>query len=60
MIVFIIQGYVSQSADGQLMDVTTIELIDKDVESALKRAKELMEKPFYRVSHIIEKSENTK
>lgn len=60
MIVFIIQGYVSQSEQGQLMDVTTIEVIDTNVKSALKRAKDLMEKPFYRVSHIIEKDKGAK
>jgi hypothetical protein len=54
-LIFIIQAYELRTDDGQLQDVTTIELIDKSYENALKRAKKLIKKKFYRLSNIIEK-----
>lgn len=54
-LIFIIQAYESATDTGQLSDSTTIEVIDKDCNSALKRAKDLIKKKFYRVSNIIEK-----
>lgn len=55
ILIFIIQAYESATDTGQLQDVVTVELIDKDLDSALKRAKKLVSKKFYRVSNIIEK-----
>lgn len=54
-LIFIIQAYESQSDTGQLTDVVNIELIDKTPELAIKRAKTLIKKKFYRLSNIIEK-----
>lgn len=54
-LIFIIQAYESATDTGQLTDVITIELIDKDCKSALKRAESLIKKKFYRISNIIEK-----
>lgn len=56
-LIFIIQAYESATDTGQLTDVITIELIDKDPKSALKRAESLIKKKFYRLSNIIEKEE---
>lgn len=54
-LIFIIQAYEMRTDDGQLQDVTTIELIDTSCTNALKRAKKLINKKFYRLSNIIEK-----
>lgn len=54
-LIFIIQAYESATDTGQLQDVVTIELIDKDIENVIKRAKKIIKKKFYRVSNIIEK-----
>lgn len=54
-LIFIIQAYESATDTGQLQDVVTIELIDTTVEGAVKKAKKLIKKKFYRVSNIIEK-----
>jgi hypothetical protein len=54
-LIFVIQGYGEEKADGTISDVVTIELIDKTQESAIKRAKKLIKKNNYRVTSIIEK-----
>jgi len=54
-LVFVIQGYEQRLDDGTLVDSCVFELIDKDAKSAIKRAKKLVKKPFYRVHQIIEK-----
>lgn len=54
-LVFIIQGYDVQTPEGQLIGVTEYQMIDTSYESALKKAKTLFEKPFYRLSMVIEK-----
>lgn len=54
-LIFIIQAYESATDTGQLADVVTLELIDVNPKSALKRAESLIKKKFYRVSNIIEK-----
>lgn len=54
-LIFIIQAYESATDTGQLQDVVTVELIDTSLEKALKRAKLIVKKKFYRVSNIIEK-----
>lgn len=54
-LIFIIQAYELRTDDGSLQDVTTLELFDKDYDNALKRAKKLIKKKFYRLSNIIEK-----
>lgn len=52
--VIIIQAHDGETPDGRVMNVTTIELMEQDPEIALKRAKDLIKKKFYRVSQIIE------
>lgn len=53
--VFIVQGYELALDTGELRDTVTLELIDTDCDSALKRAKKIIKKKFYRISTIIEK-----
>ena len=53
-LVFIIQGYESATDSGQLIDTVQIELYSKSVKEALKRAKKIIKKKFYRVSSIVE------
>jgi hypothetical protein len=55
ILVFIIQAHQGESPDGNLSDCVTLELIDKDVDSAVKRAQKMVEKKFYRVKSVIEK-----
>lgn len=56
MLVFVIQGYESKQENGQLMDVVSFEIIATNQEEAINRAKGLIDKPFYRVSAVIEKN----
>ncbi len=55
ILVFVIQAFFQKTDDGRLIDTVTLELIDKDAESALKRAKKLVPDKNYRLSAIIEK-----
>lgn len=58
-LIFIIQGYEEKDeATEMIKDIVTIELIDKDVTHAIARAKEIIKKKYYRVTSIIEHSEN--
>lgn len=57
--IFIIQAYQSETPQGEISDVTSIEFIDKTPEAAIARAKKLIKKKFYRVSSIIEKQYGT-
>jgi hypothetical protein len=59
MFVFIIQGYEQKNENGSLNDVTTYELYAKDEKEALKKAKKLIKKSFYRISGVIEKNDIT-
>lgn len=52
--VFIIQGYVQKLDTGALVDAVTFELMSDSKEDAEKRAKELVDKPFYRIQKVIE------
>jgi len=54
-LIFIIQAYEGASDTGQLTNVTTIEIIDETAATAIKKAKSLIKKKFYRISNIIEK-----
>lgn len=55
--VFVIQAFQVETPTGQLQDLVTLELIDTTFENALKRAKKLVKKKFYRLSMVIEKYE---
>lgn len=54
-LVFIIQAYQIKNPDGSLLDVCQVELIDTNLNNAIKRAKKLVTKDFYRISNIIER-----
>ena len=53
--IFIIQAYNGETPDMKLIDVCTVEIYCKTSDEALKKAKKLIIKNHYRVSHIIEK-----
>ena len=55
MLIFILQGYQQETPEGRLTDSVTIELVDKDYTSALKRAEKIVKKKFWRLSNVIEK-----
>jgi len=55
MLVFIVQGYDKISETGNLENVVTFEIIAKKEKEAIKKAKSIIKKPFYRVSGVIEK-----
>ena len=54
-LVFIVVGYEEKREDGNLADVVTFELIAKTSDEAIKKAKKIFKKPFYRISRVIEK-----
>lgn len=54
-LVFIIQAHNGETPDGRLTDSTELQLIDLSLENAIKRAKKIITKKFYRLSIVIEK-----
>jgi hypothetical protein len=54
-LVFIIQGYDNITDTGTLTNSCEFQLIAEDLDSALKRAKQIVEKPNYRLSIVVEK-----
>jgi len=54
-VIFIVQGYESATAEGQLMKVITFEVYAKSEKEDLDKCKKYVKKPFYRVSQVIEK-----
>jgi hypothetical protein len=54
-LVFIIVGYEERREDGTLNDSVTFEIIAKDFKEALKKAKKIYKKSFYRLGRVIEK-----
>ena len=54
-LVFIIQAHQGETPEGRFMDYSELQLIDTSVENAMKRAKKLIDKKFYRLSTVIEK-----
>jgi hypothetical protein len=54
-LVFIIQAHDGETPDGHLNDYTELQLIDKSLESATKRAEKIIKKKFYRLATVIEK-----
>ena len=55
MLVFIVQGYEKRNEMGNLEEVIIFELFAKTEKEALKKAKKIIKKPFYRISGVIEK-----
>jgi isocitrate dehydrogenase len=56
--IFVIQAYVEKDGVGNVTDICTLELIDETAEKALERARQIITKPNYRISQIIEKEIN--
>ena len=56
-IVWVIQGYEKEVADGRLEDVVLFEVYAESEDKAIERAKELIKKKYYRIQRVIE---NTK
>lgn len=54
-LVFIIQAHEGEMPDGRVNDSCQLELIDTNLDNAVKRAKKLIKKKFYRLSMVIEK-----
>jgi hypothetical protein len=54
-LIFIVQAYEEEMPGMQLSNVCTVELYCKSAEEALKRAKSIIKKKFYRISQVIEK-----
>jgi hypothetical protein len=52
--VIVVQAHDGETPQGQLLNVTTIELMEDDPDRAVKRAKKLIKRKHYRVSQIIE------
>jgi hypothetical protein len=52
--VFIIQAYEERIENGQLRDVVIVEVIADKEKDAIKKARGYVNKPFYRVTQIIE------
>jgi hypothetical protein len=52
---FVVVGYEEKREDGSLIDVVTFELIAKDSDEAIKKAKKIYKKSFYRISQVFEK-----
>jgi len=54
-LVFVIQAHTGEMPDGRLQDSCELQLIDKNLKSAMKRAKKIIKKKFYRLSRVVEK-----
>lgn len=52
--VIVVQAHDGETPQGQLLNVTTLELMEDDPKQAVKRAKKLVKRKHYRVSQIIE------
>jgi|WetSurSiteA1Bulk_404760.scaffolds.fasta_scaffold71021_2 hypothetical protein len=53
-LVIVIQAHDAETPEGRLMNVCTLQLMESDPEVAIKRAKKLVQRKFYRVAEIIE------
>lgn len=53
--VFVIQAHDGETPDMRLMNVTQLELISSTPEDAIRKAKKLILKKFYRLSMVVEK-----
>ncbi len=54
-LVFVIQAYQEKVDTGHLIDACELQLIAKSYDEALRRAKEIIKKPYYRLNVVIEK-----
>lgn len=53
-LVFHIVGYDRKDELGNLLDKVVLRLIDEDYISALERAQEIIEKPFWTLGEVVE------
>jgi hypothetical protein len=53
-LVVVVQAHDAETPEGRLMNVCTLQLMEDDPEKAIKRAKKLVSRKFYRVSEVIE------
>jgi len=58
--IFVIQAYESQTDTGQIMDTVILELFASSEKEAIKKAKKMVEKKFYRLSRVIETRNDTR
>lgn len=56
-LIFHIVGYTKQDPVGNLEEKVVIRLIDTSYDSALKRAKKMIEKPFWILAEVVEYQE---
>ena len=56
-LIWVIQAFESQTPEGQIMDKVTLEVFSKSEKEAIKKAKGLVKKKFYRLSAVIEKND---
>ena len=52
--VVVVQAHDGETPQGQLLNVTSLELMEADPDVAIKRAKKLIKRKHYRVSQVIE------
>ena len=52
--VVVIQAHDAETPEGRLMNICTLQLMEKTPDEAVKRAKQLVKRKFYRVSEVIE------
>lgn len=52
--VWIIQAYHERTDDGRLIDSVTLQIIADTESEAMEKAKKYIDKPFYRLSEVIE------
>lgn len=55
--VFHVVGYDRKIESGELLDKVVLRLIDTTYESALERAKKLIDKPFWLLGEVVEYAE---
>jgi len=54
-LVFVVQGYERKLDDGTLVDTVVFEVLANTEKNAINKAKKIIKKPFYRISHVYEK-----
>lgn len=53
--IWIIQAFENQTPEGQIFDTVVLQLYASSEQEAIKKAKALVKKKFYRLSEVIEK-----
>lgn len=55
--IFVVQAYQEELPNMQVTDVCTLELFAENENQAIKRAKGLINKNFYRITQVFEKED---